>query len=47
MGKDDFKKYSSQEELDKVMYEYIRETAKDLKLEISDRINKSKKVEYV
>ncbi len=32
------KKYYTSEEMDKVMYSYIRETANDLKLELSEKI---------
>lgn len=39
--------YSSQEELDKIMFDYIRETAKELKLELSRNIKDTKKIEYV
>lgn len=49
MKKIDWKTYYDSNELDDIIHDYIRETAKELKLELSDKQNKlkNKKVEYV
>lgn len=45
----DWKKYYDTNELDNIIYYYIRETAKELKLELAQKSSKlnSKKLEYV
>lgn len=45
----DWKKYYTSNELDSIIYSYIRETANELKLELSKKSIKlnSKKLEYV
>ncbi len=49
MIKKDWKIYYDSKELDNIIYNYIRQTAKELKLELSEKQNKLevKKVEYV
>lgn len=45
----DWKKYYDSDELDNIIYSYIRQTANELKLELAKKSSKlnSKKLEYV
>jgi hypothetical protein len=41
------KKYYSREETDKIMYSYIRKTAKELKIDLTNKSVKNNKISYV
>lgn len=41
------KEYYNREELDKIMYSYIRETAEELKIDLWKKNSGNKEVQYV
>ena len=41
------KEYYTRDEVDKIMYDYIRETAQELKIELKEKNLKNNEVTYV